>query len=155
MKNLIVYYSLTGNNEKAAFILKDIFGCRAEKIVESKNRRGFFMFFRNGYEAITRRKLTDINELKEDLANYDRVILLTPVWAGNLPPAVRTFLSRYGSQLKSLDVVSVCGFGEKNKGIISEISKLVNVKSQRVLFIDMNNVNAGNEEKILREFFIK
>jgi len=154
MKDLIVYYSLTGTNEKAAFILKDIFGCRAEKIVEAKNRRGFFMFFRNGYEAITR-KLTDINELKEDLANYDRVILLTPVWAGNLPPAARTFLSRYGSQLKSLDVVSVCGFGEKNKRIISEIRKLVDVMPQRVLFIDMNIVNAGNEEKILREFFIK
>ena len=41
-----------------------------------------------------RGKAWPIQSLEADLASYDRIILLSPVWAGNPPPAVHAVLQQ-------------------------------------------------------------
>jgi hypothetical protein len=81
------------------------------------------------------------------------VILFTPIWAGCLPPATRTFLKKYGNKIKNLEVVSVSGFGNKNRGFIGDVNKTIGRDIPKALFITENNVKDGSYRGILEKFF--
>lgn len=93
MKSVIFYYSKTGKNKKLVEMLNRNGDFEVEEIIDNKNRNGVIGFMRSGFEAITKR-LTKIENLKLNPDNFEHIIIGTPVWAGNLTPAIRTFLVR-------------------------------------------------------------
>lgn len=152
MKEVIFYYSLTGLNEKVALMLADMLKCEAVKIVEHKNRHGFFMFIKSGYDSI-RRNLTEIDEIDKDLESFDKVILFTPVWAGSLPPATRTFLVKKGEKIKNLEVVSISGNGEKNSAFRNEIERVLKIPQISFLMLKTKDAERGDISKALKDHF--
>lgn len=107
MKVLIVYYSRTGNTK----ILAEIIATNLKKTLSNKNstvaieeindmkkRTGFWNWFIAGRDAI-RKKLTVINKPKYQPVDFDITLLGTPIWAGTLSPAIRTYISQYHDQL--------------------------------------------------------
>ncbi|MEJ5292234.1 MAG: hypothetical protein WHS82_01425 [Candidatus Methanosuratincola sp.] len=93
MKALVVYYSRTGTTRKVAEEIASLVGCDMEEIVDLKNRKGLFGFLGAGYSAFAR-KLTEIKAPERDPSAYDLVVVGTPIWAGNITPAVRTYLTK-------------------------------------------------------------
>ncbi len=100
-KILVVYYSKTGNTERAAKDVAAALGADIERIVDKKNRTGFFAFFSSGRDAMTK-KQTFIDSIPRDPAEYDLVVAGTPVWAGNITPAIRTFLTMNKDKLRNV-----------------------------------------------------
>ena len=60
------------------------------EVIDKKNREGKLNFLTSGYESI-REKVTEI-EVKKKVDDYDFVIVGSPVLAGKIAPAIRTFL---------------------------------------------------------------
>lgn len=92
-KILIVFYSRTGKTAQAALDLASHLDADIEKIIDKKKRTGLFSIITNGRDAM-QQKLTDITPMTKNPTGYDLVIIGSPIWAGNLPPAVRTYLTQ-------------------------------------------------------------
>ncbi|MEM3432819.1 MAG: hypothetical protein QXP27_01440, partial [Candidatus Methanomethyliaceae archaeon] len=91
MKKLVVFYSRTGTTSLVAQKIAEKINGDLEEIKDAKNRAGIIGFLRSGYEG-ARRKLTIIAETKYDPAQYDLIVIGTPVWAGNMSSPIRTYI---------------------------------------------------------------
>ena len=109
MKSLITYYSKTGNTKKIASEIAKILKADVDEIIDLKKRAGFFGFLIAGKDALFK-KTTKIN-FKKNPTNYDLVVIGTPIWAGTITPAVRTYLKN--NKFKKLAFFSTCA--NKNK----------------------------------------
>ena len=112
MKTLVVYYSYTGHTKNIANQLAER---ESADIAEIKDvsRPGKFKAFTMGCFAAVTGKAWPIEAPGEDLSAYDRLILLSPVWAGNPPPAVNAFINIL-PEGKNIAVKMVSSGGESN-----------------------------------------
>jgi len=99
MKTLTAYYSRSGNTKKVAEAISKAIGSDLEEITEPRGRGGLLGFLRSGSEA-RGEKTSNINPPKNDPANYDLLIVGTPIWAGNLSSPVRAYLARVAGKTK-------------------------------------------------------
>jgi menaquinone-dependent protoporphyrinogen IX oxidase len=97
-KCLVVFYSRTGNTRKAAGQVARGLGCELEELTDARPRAGLLGFIKGGGDAM-RKKLTQIGPLTHDPGDFDLVVLGTPVWAGTMTPAVRTYLAEQKDRL--------------------------------------------------------
>ena len=107
-KVLVVYYSKTGHTERVAKDVAASMNADIEKIIDKKNRNGFFAFFTSGRDAMKKRT-TDIEPLKKNPAEYGLVVIGTPVWAWNITPAIRTYLLMSKDKLKNTAYIITSG----------------------------------------------
>lgn len=94
MKALIVYYSMSGNTEYAAGRMAERLGAdllRLEPVKEYPDS-GFRKFFWGGKSAVMAEKPA-LKPYRFEADGYDTVIFGFPVWAGNIAPPIRTFIS--------------------------------------------------------------
>lgn len=106
MKNLIVYYSFTQNNEKLANHLRESLGCDIVKIETLKRRTGFSILL----DLMFNRKPA-IKTVPYYLRDYDHVIFIAPIWAGKIAMPLKTFLINEKANIKSYSYVTLCGGG--------------------------------------------
>ncbi len=64
-----------------------------EEIVDLKKRQGTIGWINSGKDA-SRKSLTEIAPTKKQPADYDLVVLGTPIWAWSPTPAIRTYISQ-------------------------------------------------------------
>ena len=88
---LVVHYSLSGNTERVAEDLATRLGAEREKIGDSKNRRGLLGYLRAALDSI-REKPAELSGLDKNPNDYALTLIGTPIWAGKITPAVRTYL---------------------------------------------------------------
>jgi len=98
-KILVVYYSKTGNTEKAAKDIAAGLGADLEKIEDKRNRKGFFAWFAAGRAGMKKMK-TEISVTEKNPAEYDLVIVGSPVWGWNMVPAIRTYMESNKANIK-------------------------------------------------------
>lgn len=93
MKTLVIFYSYTGNAKRLA---QELAAKEAADIAEVKDVRhpGKLKAYSLGCLAAMRGKPWPIQQTEADLTVYDRLILFSPVWASNPPPAVHALLER-------------------------------------------------------------
>ena len=95
MKTLIVYYSRTGTTQKVAEQLAERLGADIEPLIDPTPRAGIKGFWTGAADA--RKKATpELPALHHNPAYYDLVLVGSPVWAGTMTPAARSFLTRFG-----------------------------------------------------------
>lgn len=99
MKALVVYFSRSGHTETVARLVADALHADVEPIADHTSRRGILGYLRSGFEAATRR-MPDIAPPSHDLAQYDLVVVGTPIWNASVSSPVRAFLSRNRKDLK-------------------------------------------------------
>lgn len=89
---LIVYFSLGGNTERVATNLAARLGADLEELREQTSRRGLSGYMRAALDSLRERPavLVDVGKRASD---YDLTIVGTPIWAGKITPAVRTYLT--------------------------------------------------------------
>jgi flavodoxin len=137
MNTLVVYYSRTGHNEQMAMNLHEQIESDIDQIVDRKNREGMF----GCVMASMFKSKTDITFTK-DPAAYDRVIVVSPLWGGNLPPATRTYLAQNKGKLNEFAFLSVCGLGEENKNALTDVTTTAKQRPVPSLLIKETEVDA-------------
>ena len=101
MKTLVVYYSRTGTTKKVAEEIRVKLGCDIEEIIDTKDRSGIVGYLKSGRDAMYKH-LTEIKPQIKNPADYDLVIIGTPVWAWNISTPIRTYLTENKDKLKNV-----------------------------------------------------
>ena len=133
MRTLIVYYSRSGKTRNIAEVIAKKLGAELEEIVDHRNRKGILGFFTSGNEAHLKRSIS-INRLKNEPAQYDLIIVGTPIWAGNLSSPIRSFLMEYKEVLPKLAFFTI-GLGSDPQNILLEVEEMIRQKPIAVMNI--------------------
>jgi len=92
MKILVAYYSSTGNTRKIAEEVADALECDIEEIIDLDDISGAEI---KHYETDDiSQKPTIIKEMKNDPADFDLVIIGTPIWNTTMSAPIRTYLTQ-------------------------------------------------------------
>lgn len=140
MKALVVFYSRTGTTKKVAAAIADFLKADLEELIDQKKRSGIIGWLRAGRGAI-KKELTDLGPLSKDPGAYDLVIIGTPVWAGTMSIAVRTFISQNKAGIKKAAFFCTCG--GKAKNTFQEMEDLLGKKVGFLLVCRAKNVKKG------------
>ena len=89
MSKAILFYSLSGKTKAVAEKLAAETGAELFEIREVKKRNGFTAFFPGVFQA-GGMKHTPIIPPEADLAGYDDIVLMAPIWAGHPAPALNS-----------------------------------------------------------------
>jgi len=130
MKCLVIYYTRTGNTKKLAEVICEKLGAILQPIISRKKFRGPWGFLYAGFLSRTK-KFPEIEPVEKDIREYDLVVVGTPVWASTMAAPVRTFLSRYKNDIKSVAFFATMGgTGEgRTFGEMEELAGLSPVKT--------------------------
>ena len=123
MKTLIVFYSFSGRTRTIA---QELAAKEAFDVTEIKTAKtiGKLKAYTAGIFASIKGKPWPISPIDAELTDYDRLVLLAPVWADNPPPAFNALLEQLPSG-KSIDIQMVSASGksdcrERLEGIITK-----------------------------------
>ena len=129
MKTLVIFYSYSG---KTKMFAEKIAADESAEIVEIKDikRPGKLKAYTAGIFAAIKGKAWSIQPLGVNLADYDRFILLAPVWANNPAPPFNAMLEQLPEgKTVAVKMVSMSGKSDckerlegiiKNKGCVLE-----------------------------------
>jgi flavodoxin len=136
MKTLIVYYSFSGNNEFLAQELQKRLDCDIYKIVELKQRKSLDILL----DLIFKRK-SKIEKSKFDLQQYDRLILIAPIWASKIATPLRSFIELEKDNFKEYSFITVCtGPDGQDRKITDELIQLTQKKPKTVMELKINDL---------------
>ncbi len=100
MKTLVICYSRSGHTKKVAEAISFVLKCDIEEIKDKVDRRGIWGWLTSGRDA-SMGNLTKISDVMKSIDSYDMVIIGTPIFAWNLSPAIRTFLSENAEKISN------------------------------------------------------
>ena len=104
-QTIVVYYSRKGSNKYLAKKISTRLSCESEEIRPWLNV--FFLFLMNIHLGI--------KPLKNNIREYDTVILCGPIWMGKFIPPLRSFIKKYFNGINQLIFVTCCGSTEAKK----------------------------------------
>ena len=108
-KVLIVFYSHTGSNRYLARKLAT--DLEADLAEIHPRGSGFFIQL-----ILSQLKFSfGISKLDFDVSNYEKVVLVGPVWTGQFIAPLRSFLKQYKEQIKNLYFLTCCGSKDNEK----------------------------------------
>lgn len=152
MKTLYVYFSRTSRTESAVLTLKRLMG-GDERIVRIRPAVGYggpFGFLRALFTMFAKKPVALLPGDPVDFADYDRVIVATPVWASHAPRPVRTFLQTHKGA-KRTAYLATCGGGSCGE-LFDELDALTGCKREAALALDGMKGNAEQEiENFVRQ----
>lgn len=147
MKTLIVYYSRSSHTKKVAEEIRDSLSADIEEIRETQSRDGFVGYLNAAKDAVLK-KDSDVIELTCDPKNYDLVIIGTPVFAFNMAGAVRSFLNKYGKEIKEVAFFATMG-GSGDKRTFANMKELCRSEPfATASFIDKEIVKGTHQENL-------
>lgn len=150
MKTLVVYYSRTGTTQSLAIDLATRLGADVEKLVDTVDRSGIAGFLRAGRDAL-KKKETKLAQLRYRPEDYELVLLLTPMWAGSMPPATRTYVHEQQGRFKELALAVTRG-GADPARLFQELEQLAGQRSLARLALLTREVRQGRAERAVQEF---
>lgn len=139
MKTLIVYYSMSGKTKKAATQ-------RATKegadIVAVKKKRPYFLLTAvlMGSPSAMKQKTVEIEALKCDLTDYDKIILAAPIWAGFPAPPINSVITMLPAG-KDVEFIFNSAGGGSSK-CLDKVKALI--EKQGCKFIGHTDVKSGS-----------
>ncbi|MDR2514694.1 MAG: hypothetical protein LBD02_05735 [Christensenellaceae bacterium] len=123
MKTLIVLYSKSGNTKKLAERVRAALGCALDEI----------RFDEKAHEI----------SAGLDPAGFERVILMCPVWAFNLPEPMTLYLKRYGAGIGRYRLAVTCG-GLGLRGCVAGCKRLLAKAPESAVKIRAKAIQAGD-----------
>lgn len=144
MNNNVFYFSRTGNSERIAKNISEKLGCPMTRLTDDVSWKGILGWLRGGFYSIRGKKTKVSIEGSPDIASLDKVILVSPLWAGNTAPAGYSFLEDYMNDIKELFVV-ICNDGSPADTAFEKLEQRVGkIKNKYGI-----TKNKGNEEEVI------
>jgi flavodoxin len=132
MKAIVIYFSLTGKTELVAKTAARIIGADIRKIEETSNRKsGPLTFIFGGFGAMLNAK-SKIKPIDFNPANYDMVLIGSPVWGARPTPAVNEFVAETDFQGKEVFIICTSG-GNGAGSAIKNLTQKIEKKSGKVV----------------------
>ncbi len=138
MKNIIIYYTFGGSTKKEAERLAAELQVPVYRVREARNRSFIGAFVPGGYQAMSRKK-SAIRPLDIRLADYDRIIIGSPVWAGFPAPAFNAIVELLPKG-KEVEIFLCSGGGETPK---SEQGTKVLIERKGCTLVSYRDVKTG------------
>ena len=150
MKILVAYYSRTGLTKKVAEKLASALGADQEEIITPDDRGGVVGYLKCGREAVTKASPL-INPSKFNPADYDLVIVGTPVWAATMASPVRTYLTEQKDKLKRVAFFATQGGSGANR-TIENMAGICGLKSEAGLVLLSKEIVQDIYQEKLQKF---
>jgi flavodoxin len=147
---LVVFYSWTGPTQQVATRIASLAGSHVEQLVDRRNQGGIGGYLRAGLGA----KLgldAELAPTKFDPAEYDVVIVGTPIASGSIAPPVRAYLLAHRGRLRRVAFFSTHGGGGSQEGL-REMEALAGVTPLVSLVLRKSDIECANYELKLRSF---
>ena len=151
MKTIIVYYSLEENTHYAAQKIAENLGADLLRLYPKKAypNAGFKKFFWGGKSAMMAEKPA-LEPYVFHADEYERVIIGFPVWAGNVAPPLRTFVSENDLSGKHVSAFA-CQSGsgaEKAFAKLAAAAGIEKLENELILIDPKAKPREENENKI-------
>jgi hypothetical protein len=124
---LIVYYSLSGNTERVAKDLAAHLDADLQRVYERTNRRGFWGHMRAAFDSLRERRAVLLHAARQ-AADYELTIVGTPIWAGRVTPAARTYLESIRGRARKIAFFTTSGNTSVQK-VVPMMQRLVGLES--------------------------
>ena len=150
MKTLIVYYSMEGNTQFVADLVKEKVDSDTLRLIPKKayNDKGFANFFWGGKSALMAEK-PELEEYTVDFSKYDRIVFGFPVWAGTFTPPLRTFIEDNRKSLAGKRFSAyACMAGSGGEKAIGKLAKFLEIPGFEATSIFIDPKTAQNAEKM-------
>ncbi|MDR0821142.1 MAG: hypothetical protein LBN40_01575 [Oscillospiraceae bacterium] len=122
MATLVVYYSYSGNSKKVAQKLAQSEHADTLEIKDNRRPNMWKAFWVGCPKAIFGGEWA-IAPISTDLTTYDKLIIVSPIWAGGTPPAVNSLLSALPSgKTVSVRLVSASGANTCSKRLTKSVA---------------------------------
>ena len=145
MRVLVAFYSRTGNTRRVGSEIAKILKADIDEVIDKTDRSGIKGWLGGGKDAFF--KNPTFIHFKKDPANYDLVIIGTPVWAATQAPAIRTYLTEH--KLKS--VAFFCTFGGSEGKTFSEM-EILSKKPVATLGLVDRKINSEESRLKIKKF---
>lgn len=154
MKRIILYYSLSGNTERAVKAIAQRLDCDTLKIDTVKPMpKAFAARILVGGGQVMMNVVPKLQPIDVDFNAYDEVFLGTPVWNGKGVPAINALLKDEQLCRKVTGLIITSGSGNIDKCVKALLGRLPNVK-HRVSLLDSKQkdcrLNAGKIDEFVR-----
>lgn len=128
MKNLILYYSRTGNTETVAKEISKAVNGELKKLELKKE----ISFMGAAFSAVLGLK-GKIKSMDFNVKDYDNIFIGTPVWAGKTSTPVNTFLSEADLAGKNVFVFITQADNKTPNSVYDSIEKRISAKGGKVI----------------------
>lgn len=95
---LVVYYSRTGMTRRVATEIAALGQWDLEPVIDMKPRNNLFGYTRSMFDSLFGRS-TELAAPRHNPAEYELVIVGTPVWNGSVSAPIRTWLQDWAGRL--------------------------------------------------------
>ena len=140
MKTIILYYSLGGTSKKKAEQIaernENVVLCEVEEI----KKRNIFTSFIPGCPHAMKRKASTIKPLNYELSDYDRIVIVCPVWANFPAPAFNAVIELLPAE-KEVEIYMCSGSGGSQK---SEQGTKDMVTGKNCILVGYHDVKANS-----------
>jgi hypothetical protein len=113
----VIFYTRTDNSRRVAEKIASQLSCELIQITDALNWKGLVGYLKAGFYSMTD-KHVDI-QLQGNLDNVEEKIVVGPLWAGGLAPALRTLLNMLPRDKVHLVVTSIESHVEDRSGFLS------------------------------------
>lgn len=138
MKYKVVYFTRTNNSRRVAEKIAEKLSCEIIEVTDGINWKGPWGYIKGGFYSSANRDVSI--KLSKELGDYDELIVVSPLWAGKIPPATRILLNGLVNNKVHLVITSL-GSGLKNRQGYKSVSDITR--------------NDKNEEDVIRSLIDK
>jgi flavodoxin len=150
---LIVYYSRGGATRHVAERLAHWLDCDMEALHDRTSRGGWCGAVRSWIDAALGRRAR-LEPPQRHPADYDLVLVGTPVWAASVAPAVRAFLKQYRLRLNR--VAYFCTYSGTGSGrALRQMSRITHRSPVATLAVRQEDMRTGAWEGAAAAFLAR
>ena len=139
MKTIILFYSHSGNTKALANKKAKELGADIEEVTEVRKPSMLIGMFR-----CMKRSKTEINPLRHNLSDYDKIIIMSPVWS-SLPVSAINCVIDYLPAGKKVEIIMVSGGGGTKKTTTKTKDLIIKRGCEVVGYIDLRAMRKNGE----------
>lgn len=137
MEYQVIYFTRTGHSKRVAEKIAKVLDASLIEIDDHKNWHGFFGYMRAGFYSMSDKKV-DIS-FNNNIDSKKQMIVVGPLWAGGVAPAIRTFFRMNERSHIHLIVTSIGSTIKDRDGYLS-VTDIIK--------------KSDNEDEIIRGFLV-
>ena len=162
-KTLVVYYSFTGNCKTLAAVLAGYAGADALEIQPAQEELDYAA---NNYAigssliAAIREKPNDpasypaIKAVNRDAADYENIVIVTPLWWSNMAAIMQSYLFMEGSKLKDKKVGLIVSSASSGiSSVVADAKRLVPEAKWAGEALWIDNSNRSKSDELVKEWW--
>jgi flavodoxin len=132
MKTYVVYFTRSNNSKRIAEKIANKLNAELVQITDGHSYKGLFGYIKAGFYSTSNKKVNIVTD--KEINNYDKLIVVSPIWAGKLANPIRTFLEDY--DLKNIHLVtSSIGSVIKDTSFYKSVSPIIKNESNEEFVI--------------------